>query len=158
LAVVAAAFVAGSFAASPELRAYAAATIGSADIIDSSIQSVDIGTNQVKAADIAPDSVGGSEIIGASKLLFAQCALTDTEKATSVGAGGFAQIFCNINGVDSDDTVIATLNGDFDPNGICFTGTDTQPSSGQVRVEIRNHCSTTRTLGGDHIGIIVYDK
>ena len=37
LGLLAVAFVAGSFVASPELRAYAAATIGSAEIIDETI-------------------------------------------------------------------------------------------------------------------------
>ena len=40
-AIVAATFMAGAFIASPELRAYAAGTITSADIVET-IQSVDI--------------------------------------------------------------------------------------------------------------------
>lgn len=40
-AIVAATFMAGAFIASPELRAYAASTITSADIVET-IQSVDI--------------------------------------------------------------------------------------------------------------------
>jgi hypothetical protein len=55
--MVTAAFIAGAFLASPELRAYAAATIGSADIIDGSIQSIDIGSGQVKTADIGGSAV-----------------------------------------------------------------------------------------------------
>ena len=58
LGMLAVAFVAGSFVASPELMAYAAATIGSAEIIDESIQSIDIKNGQVKASDIATDAVG----------------------------------------------------------------------------------------------------
>ena len=40
--IILAAFIAGAFVASPELRAYAANTIGSSDIIDESILSQDI--------------------------------------------------------------------------------------------------------------------
>jgi hypothetical protein len=54
--------IAGSFVASPELRAYAAATIGSAEIIDRSIQSVDIGNGQVKTADLAGSAVNSGKI------------------------------------------------------------------------------------------------
>ena len=39
-------FATGAFAASPELRAYAAATITSADIADNTIQFIDIRTHR----------------------------------------------------------------------------------------------------------------
>jgi hypothetical protein len=102
-------FVAGAFIASPELRAFAANTVGSADIINNSIQSVDIkdgevktvdlGGNavtsakikdgEVKAAEIAADAVGASEIaanaVGSSEIaLFAVGA--DEIAPDSVGA------------------------------------------------------------------------
>lgn len=57
-----AAFVAGAFVASPELRAYAANTVGSADIINNSIQSVDIKDGEVKTNDIASGAVTGLKI------------------------------------------------------------------------------------------------
>lgn len=88
--IVVAAFVAGTFVVSPELRAYAAATITSADIVDETIQSIDIkngevkttdiGNNavtsakikegEIKAEDIAANAVGASELQGVSKLIF----------------------------------------------------------------------------------------
>jgi hypothetical protein len=46
----------------PELRAWAVATITGADIVDGSIQSVDIGDKQVGNVDLATDSVDGSKI------------------------------------------------------------------------------------------------
>src|SRR5574338_677765 len=61
-AIVIGAFVAGAFLASPELRAYAAATIGSGDIIDGSIQSVDIKDGEVKVADIGNGQVTAPKI------------------------------------------------------------------------------------------------
>jgi hypothetical protein len=57
------AFIAGAFISSPDLRAYAAAFIGSADIIDGSIQSVDIKNGEVKNADIAFNAVTYSKIL-----------------------------------------------------------------------------------------------
>lgn len=55
-------FIAGAFIASPELRAFAANTVGSADIINNSIQSVDIKDGEVKTDDIAPGAVGSLRI------------------------------------------------------------------------------------------------
>jgi hypothetical protein len=55
-------FMAGAFLASPELRAYAANTIGSADIINNSIQSVDIKDGEVKTADLGGNSVTAAKI------------------------------------------------------------------------------------------------
>jgi hypothetical protein len=62
LAIVAVAFVAGSFIASPELRAFAANTVGSSDIINNSIQSVDIKDAEVKTADLGGDVVTSAKI------------------------------------------------------------------------------------------------
>ena len=60
--IIVAAFIAGAFIASPELRAYAANTIGSADIIDESILSQDIKNGEVKGADIGTSAVTNSKI------------------------------------------------------------------------------------------------
>jgi hypothetical protein len=57
-----AAFVAGSFVASPELRAFAANTIGSADIINNSIQSVDIKDAEVKTSDLGADAITTAKV------------------------------------------------------------------------------------------------
>lgn len=153
--IAVAAFVSGSFVASPELRAYAAATIGSADIIDESIQSVDIKNGQVKASDIGAGAVGGSELIGVTKLLFGQCVLTSGEGSTSVGASGVLGITCTISGVDTDDRAVATYN----LGNICFEVAQAITQSGSVAVYLRNDCTSTEQLGsGGKIGAIVYDK
>lgn len=55
-------FIAGAFIASPDLRAFAANTVGSADIINNSIQSVDIKDGEVKTDDIAPSAIGSLRI------------------------------------------------------------------------------------------------
>jgi hypothetical protein len=60
--LIAAAFVTGTFLSSPELRAYAAAAITSADIMDGTIQSIDIGNGQIKIADIGSGAVTSSKI------------------------------------------------------------------------------------------------
>jgi hypothetical protein len=72
LAIVVVAFVAGSFVASPELRAYAANTVFSSDIVDGEVKTPDLANNavtaakikdsEVKAAEIAANAVGSSEI------------------------------------------------------------------------------------------------
>jgi hypothetical protein len=57
-------FVAGAFVASPELRAYAANTVRSSDIIDESILSQDIKNGEVKNSDIANGAVSNSKLAG----------------------------------------------------------------------------------------------
>lgn len=59
---IVAAFVAGAFVASPELRAYAANTTRSSDIINNSILSVDIKDGEVKTVDIANDAITALKI------------------------------------------------------------------------------------------------
>jgi hypothetical protein len=149
------AFVAGSFIASPELRAYAANTIGSSDIINESILSEDIKNGQVKAADIATDAVGAAEIVGVTKLLFAQCSPSEAVGA-GVSEGGTVGASCSISGVDSDDTVIATLNDDNNP---CYDVGKVTVASGKVTLGLRNNCNFTTTfITGDTISLIVFDK
>jgi len=60
--IIVAAFIAGAFVASPELRAYAANTVGSSDIIDESILSQDIKNGEVKSADLGSSAVTNSKI------------------------------------------------------------------------------------------------
>ena len=60
--IIVAAFIAGAFIASPELRAYAANTIGSSDIIDESILSQDIKNGQVMNGDIANGAISNSKL------------------------------------------------------------------------------------------------
>jgi hypothetical protein len=59
---VAAAFVSGAFISSPELRAYAASTIGSADIINNSILSADIKDGEVKTVDLGANTVTSAKV------------------------------------------------------------------------------------------------
>ncbi len=54
--------MAGAFLASPELRVYAANTIGSADIINNSILSADIKDGEVKTVDLGNDAVTSAKI------------------------------------------------------------------------------------------------
>jgi hypothetical protein len=171
------AFLAGAFIASSELRAFAANTVGSIDIIDGAIQSIDIGNGQVKAADlgansvtaikildgevkaadIAADAVGASELQGVNKLLFGQCVLGDTDKAKEVSSGGILVIICNISGVDSDDTAVATLGH---VSFSCFTLAKAIPDTNRVILHITNYCSNPQNIGSTTapIGIIVFDK
>jgi|SRR2546422_4086681 len=60
--IIVTAFIAGAFVASPELRAYAANTVGSSDIIDESILSQDIKNGEVKSVDIGTSAVINSKL------------------------------------------------------------------------------------------------
>jgi hypothetical protein len=95
--IIVAAFIAGEFIASPELRAYAANTVFSTDIVDGEVKTADLANNavtaakvkdgEIKAAEIATnavgssgiatDAVGAAEIVDVSRLLFGQCGTSE---------------------------------------------------------------------------------
>ena len=60
--IIVAAFIAGAFVASPELRAYAANTVFSTDIVDGQVMTVDIANGNVTNAKIAPGAVSTTKI------------------------------------------------------------------------------------------------
>jgi hypothetical protein len=171
--IVAAAFVAGSFVASPELRAYAANTVFSADIVDGQVMTVDlannavtaakvkdgeikapeIATNAVGASEIATDAVGAAELAGVTKLLFGEC--TRDFSSTNLPGGNYVDVECNIIGVANEDSAVATLN--VNPTG-CFDTSSANADTGNVDVRIRNECSTVQSPGVVKIGIIVFDR
>jgi hypothetical protein len=164
-AVIAAAFIAGAFVASPELRAYAANTIASGDIIDGQVKTADLANSavtaakvkdgEIKAAEIAADAVGASELQGVTKLLFGQCVVSSSEGSSNIMPGNGILIICSINGVDSDDTAVAMING----VGSCFEARQASTSSNQVAVVAVNECTTTQQIGtGKIVGIMVFDK
>lgn len=160
------AFIAGAFVASPELRAYAANTVGSTDIIDGQVKTVDLANNaitavkikdgEVKAAEIAIDAVGAAELAGVTKFLFGQC-----NPSGAVGVQFSAHtgtiITCNISGVDTDDSIITTMDGVQNP---CFAATHASiTSSNVVNVVIRSGCNFPTTFqSGSSIAVLVYDK
>jgi hypothetical protein len=173
--IIVAAFIAGAFVASPELRAYAANTVGSSDIIDESIlsqdikngevKSSDLGSNavtaakikdgEVKAAEIATDAVGGAELQGVTKLLFADCKSTSQEGSVLVPSLGTTTVACSINGVDSDDSAFAVKNS----GSYCMEIVTIDTATNAVNLTLRNQCSVAATLGeGAEFSIIVYDK
>jgi hypothetical protein len=155
LAIVAVAFVAGSFIASPELRAFAANTVGSSDIINESILSADIKNGEVKAADIATDAVGGAELQGVTKLLFGQCVADSIEGTRTVLAGEGVFVTCSINGVDSDDSAIAEVN----TATTCFEVYKALTGTNSVTVGVINDCKSSSQFGtGSKISVIVFDK
>ena len=167
--IIMAAFVAGAFVASPELRAYAANTIGSADIINNSIQSVDIKDgevktddiapgaigslrikdNDVKAQDLAPDSVGASEIIGVTKLEFTTCSLSS---GLTFSPGGITVKSCPVPGVTTADKVIVTKES----GNACFLVYNAATSTDTVYLYIRNYCATNALFGTQTFALMVY--
>lgn len=175
---VAAAFLAGSFVASPELRAYASTVandvictgcVGTADLAsnavttakikDGDIQTLDIAPsaigsarikdNDVKEQDLAPDSVGASEVIGVTKLIFADCTIPTS---LSVPDRGTRNVNCVVPGFVPGDRVVATEGGMFFCFDIRYAGAG---SAGNVTVVIRNECDGTQNLSGS-IGLIVF--
>src|SRR5437773_9111915 len=60
--IIVAAFIAGAFVASPELRAYAANTVYSTDIVDGQVKTPDIATSAVTNSKIASSAVTNSKI------------------------------------------------------------------------------------------------
>jgi hypothetical protein len=164
-AMLVAAFVAGSFIASPELRAYAANTVRSTDIVDGEVKTTDLANNavtagkikdnEVKAAEIATDAVGAAEIQGVTKLVFGQCNLDNSEETLVYAAQTYSTVTCSINGVDSDDSAIATMSG----ANTCFNIFDATTAPDKVFVLIKNDCNSTSTAPGSaRIAVIAYDK
>lgn len=158
------AFVAGSFFASPDLRAYASTIandvictgcVGTSDLAGNAVTAAKIKDGEVKAAEIATDAVGAAELQGVTKLLFGECTLTSNVPIVS---GGYIAPGCGISGVDPDDRAIAILNSSNNLNYPCFNISAATPRGGEVQVVIRNECGGTQTLGTAKIGVLVYDK
>ncbi len=148
------AFAAGAIFASPVPQAIAS-TIANDVQCTGCVGTSDLASNAVTATKIKADSVGGSELIGVTKLLFGQCAADSFEGTTIVGSGNNLVIACTINGVDSDDSAIALVN----TNNSCFDLKRAFTITNGVIAIVKNECSTTSQFGtGTKIGIIVFDK
>jgi hypothetical protein len=165
LAVVAVAFVAGSFIASPDLRAFAANTVFSADIVDGEVKTVDLAGNavtaakikdgEVKAAEIATDAVGAAELQGVTKLQYAKCTPDNTEANKETTAGTHLIVSCTVNGLEFTDQVVATVNG---ASG-CFDMGRVTIYQSDVQVWLRNECTNTAIAGNAyHIDLIIFKK
>jgi hypothetical protein len=179
-AIVAAAFMAGAFLASPELRVYAANTVFSTDIKDGEVKTADLANNavtsakikdgevktddiapsavgslrikdnDVKAQDLAPDSVGGSEMQGVKKLVFVKCTVTDS---IPVPAGTLRLEQCADSGVAGGDTAIGTKS-----DAGCFVIERAYGISGKVNFELRNICPVQALFGTSDLAAIVFSK
>jgi len=165
LIIAVAAFAAGTFVASPVPQAIAAVIatdvqctgcVGTSDLAGNAVIAAKIKDGEVKAPEIAPNSVGGSELIGVTKLLFGQCKPTAGVASTLVAAGQLLVVTCNVSGgVDTDDSALASLNDGND----CFGTHKADTVGSQVDVFLINHCTSTEQLGSDAtIAVIVYDK
>jgi len=162
--IIVAAFIAGAFVASPELRAYAANTIGSADIIDGQVKTADLGGNsvtaakikdgEVKAAEIGIDAVGAEELMGVDKLIFASCDIS----FPNIAAGTSATTTCSVPGVAAGDHVVVTFDADSTSTGRhCFAQTSAFASAtDQVLVRFKNVCTVTVNTSSFTAAIIVY--
>jgi hypothetical protein len=175
-AIMAAMFIAGAFVASPELRAYAANTVFSTDIVDGQVMTVDlannavtaakvkdgeikapeIATNAVGASEIATDAVGAAELQGVTKLLFGKCVLNNEASTLPISSGANLIANCNINGVDTNDRAIAMLT----EGNNCFDLRMVETVEiNAVAVTLYNECSFTTSVGTrNEVSIIVFDK
>lgn len=155
LGMLAVAFVAGSFVASPELRAYAANTVRSIDIVDRQVMTADLGasavtaakikdgevkaaeiaTNGVGAPEIAADAVGASEIKGVSKLIFAECQVQVAQLEPFSEFHGS----CDVPGATDNDHAIATLT---EAIGCLVVSTADGGPEGKVSFVISNMCES----------------
>lgn len=168
-----AAFVAGSFVASPELRAFAADSVFSADIVDGEVKTPDLATNavttakikdgEVKVADIGADAVGASELIGVSRLIFAECKFTDDTMRPPrefdpafIGQQqpSFYDAHCSVPGTVAGDRVIVSRTTDFN----CFDINGAYTTNGAVHIKGGNDCHVNAKLGTTWFSIIVFKK
>ena len=169
LIVAVAAFAAGSLFAPPVQQAIAAVIatdvqctgcVGTSDVAGNAITAAKIKDGEVKAAEIGTDAVTADEIKGVNKLLFGQCSTSDVVGQKALD-GGFIVARCSISGADSDDSVIATLNGG-SGNDFCFgVNRAYVESANVVAVYLTDHCETTDpiTYGSNNpLSIMVYDK
>lgn len=120
LGIVVAAFVAGTFVASPELRAYAANTVGSIDIINNSILSADIKDGEVKTVDLGGSAVTSAKIAtgGVTNSDIAGGAVTGNKIAD--GTIAYGDVSRNLIAVEHRDDCNCGGTG-WDPDGTSST-------------------------------------
>jgi len=144
--IIVAAFIAGAFVASPELRAYAANTIGSSDIIDESILSQDIKNGEVKSADLGTSAVTNSKI--------ASSAVTNSK----IGSSAVTSSKIATGGVTNSDIAANAVTGDKIVDGTIGYA---DVSRALIAVEHRDDCNCGGT-GWDPSGTLaaaeIYDN
>jgi hypothetical protein len=144
-----AAFISGAFIASSDLRAFAANTIGSSDIINESILSQDIKNGQVKAADIAANAVGASELQGVTKLVFSECFISVT--ATMSHGQAFTAACAVEESAEQDKAIVTRETGDF-----CFAITKVDAKNLEVHITMANVCEPDHVVGEHTFSVILY--
>lgn len=172
-------FIAGSFVASPELRAYAANTVFSIDIKDGEVKTPDLANNSVttakikdgeiktddiapsaigslrikdndvKAQDIATDAVGAEELKGVTKLTFTGCSFTYPGSIPSTGIVGSN---CPVTGMAPGDKVSVTKEN----GNACFGVVNAYSQTGGAVVNVVNSCSSAQVPGTLTFSVIAY--
>ena len=104
--IIVAAFIAGAFVASPELRAYAANTVYSTDIVDGQVKTPDIATSAVTNSKIVTGAVTNSKI-GTNAV---------TSSKIADGAIGYADVSRNLIAVEHRSDCNCGGTG-WDPDG-----------------------------------------
>src|SRR6185503_21233677 len=142
------AFAARSLFAPPVQQAIAAVIatdvqctgcVGTSDLAGNAVTAAKIKDNEVKAAEIAANSVGASEIIGVSKLIFAECAASES---SMVNPNTVVAVSFNVPGADIDDMVTATIN----TGGSRFEIFHPIGMANSVSIGLRNDCPSPATF------------
>ncbi len=158
-AIVAAAFIAGAFVASPELRAYASTIandvvcsgcVGTSDLAGNAVTAAKIKDGEVKAAEIAANAVGASELKGVSKLIFSEC--TVAPAGTFIPGGTFVTS-CSVPGAAFGDNAVATANA-----AGCYGMVHASPGTDVVTIRLVNDCSVNAATITTPVSIIVYNQ
>ena len=156
-----AAFAAGGFVMSPVPQVIAAVIatdvkctgcVGTTDMGGNAVTSLKIKENDVKAQDLAPDSVGGSELQGVTKLLFASCPFEIPVEGSHFGGKN-----CTVNGAKVGDHVITTMQNSWTKSRmpVLYSAYVSSSNVVTVIVEYDTFGLGPRTLP---ISVIVYSK
>jgi len=108
-----------------------------------------IGSDSITAAELAIDSVGGSEIVGTSKLIFGSCNVS--VPLLSAGASHF--FTCTQAGVSVGDKVVASMGGPFIGHTITIARIS---STGSVDFALVNARSLQNFPGTQTVHYIVF--
>jgi hypothetical protein len=162
--IAVAAFVSGSFVASPELRAYAAATITSADIVNETIRTVDIKDGEVKSPDIADGAVRaediGTDAVGDEELEGEFTCVVPGTVSNVPSRGTFLQR-CDtpFSGGLAGGFVIATLNSVLPAHeGVeaCFAIMGASGNDDEVEIMFKNTCATAKKFDGGTVSLLAF--
>ncbi len=132
--------------------AYAASSVGSADIINRSIRSIDIKNGQLKSRDLAAGAVTGAGVLDGS-LTVADLAGADVDgggisvPAGYVPNGRCRQLDASVGGATAGEAAIFNVQSPLQ-DGVVLYG-QRVPSDGHVMFDVCNFSGTTQAAIND---------